>query len=102
MNLGVVWFTASRRLADTLSYMAETVRTGSFIWDQALFTRLLLLPNSRKFPWSGRHSLRMMDPLVFPNTCKSKRQTSKLFVHVRDCIRMFELSCLPWCCCRQS
>lgn len=81
LNYGVVWYTASRRLADTLSALSEKVRGGP-VWDQMVFAHMFTMPSSRVSPWSGRHTLRVMDPLVFPNTCEDQLQGA-LFVHPR-------------------
>lgn len=83
LNYGVVWYTASRRLADTLSALSEKVRGGP-VWDQMVFAHMFTMPSSHASPWSGRHTLRVMDPRVFPNTCEDKLKGA-LFVHL-NCV----------------
>lgn len=71
LNYGVAWFQGSRRVADTLSHFAERMRRER-VWDQAAFSELLLLPASPQRPWSGRHSVRVLDVLLYPNTCEQQ------------------------------
>lgn len=70
LNMGVAWLKASRRMADTLNFISEAIRAQP-VWDQAVFAETLLLPGSTRRPWAGRHSVRVMDPLVYPNTCEA-------------------------------
>ena len=81
LNYGVAWFKGCRRVADTLSHFAERIRAGR-AWDQAIFSELMLFPASPKRPWSGRHSVRTLDILLYPNTCEQSKQCSLVPRHL--------------------
>jgi hypothetical protein len=50
--------------------MAAVQRAGD-VWDQHLFSRLLLFPRGSGSEWNGRHSVRLMDPTLFPTSCQT-------------------------------
>lgn len=76
LNFGLSYVQGTRSVAQTFNHLVRMVREEP-LWDQEAYSQVMLLPSTSAFPWRGRHSVRLLEPTVFPTTCQIKNLFSK-------------------------
>ena len=71
LNFGLAYVRGTPSMARTFDHLGRIIRNES-IWDQEAYSQTMLLPSTSEFPWRGRHSVRLLEPTVFPTTCQIK------------------------------
>jgi hypothetical protein len=71
LNFGLAFVRGTPSMARTFGHLGRIVRDEP-IWDQEAYSQAMLLPSTSQFPWRGRHSVRLLEPTVFPTTCQIK------------------------------